>query len=245
MVNEGQGIAMKAQILRRYFLGQGNRGGYRQAAKRFLALWVIGWAAIPLGAVAQATLLSPEDIVLETSQRVLEALKDQQVTPADNPEYFHRLANEFIVPHFDFARMSRRVLGKHWRHATKEQRLEFMAQFRQLLVRTYVTALHKYSTEDIRDFLRDRIKVLPVNSPPQATKVTVKVLVESENGGPPININLNLYRNKENAWKVEDVQVEGVSLVTNYRASFYREIRAGGVQGLIDKLALRNQHVMN
>ncbi|WP_240761674.1 MlaC/ttg2D family ABC transporter substrate-binding protein [Nitrosococcus wardiae] len=213
-------------------------------AKRFLALGIMVWALMPLGMAAQAALLSPRDIVLETSQRVLAALKDQQVSPADNPEYFYHLANELIVPHFDFGRMSRRVLGKHWRQATKEQQLDFVTQFRQLLVRTYVTALHKYSTEDIRSFLKERIKVLPVNLPPEATRVSVKVQVESENGGPPINIALNLYLNQEKNWKVEDVQVEGVSLVTNYRATFYREIRVGGIQGLIDKLTSRNQHAM-
>ncbi|ADE13949.1 toluene tolerance family protein [Nitrosococcus halophilus Nc 4] len=227
-----------------HFLGQRSDGGHKPMAKRFLALGIMVWAIMPLGMAAQANLLSPRDIVLETSQRVLEALKDQQVSPADNPEYFYRLANELIVPHFDFGRMSRRVLGKHWRQATEEQQLDFTAQFRQLLVRTYVTALHKYSTEDIRNFLQERIKVLPVNHPPEATRVNVKVQVENENGGPPIHIAVNLYLNKEKSWKVEDVQVEGVSLVTNYRATFYREIRVGGIQGLIDKLALRNQHAM-
>jgi phospholipid transport system substrate-binding protein len=206
-------------------------------------MWVMVLAVVGLGMIVQAApLTSPRDIVLETSQRVLEALKKQHITVADDPEYFYHLADELIVPHFDFWRMSRRVLGKYWRQGTDEQRADFVMQFRQLLVRTYVTALYKYSTEDIENFLRERIQVLPVNYPPEATRVDVKLLVEGQKGRPPINMTLNLYLNNKKMWKVDDVQVEGVSLVTNYRATFYREIRVGGIQGLIDKLVSRNRH---
>jgi phospholipid transport system substrate-binding protein len=214
---------------------------YKYIMRRFFMIL----AVFGLGMAVQATTIpSPRDVVLETSQRVLEALKNRHVTVADDPEYFYRLANEMIVPHFNFRRMSQRVLGKYWRQATDEQRTDFVIQFRQLLIRTYITALYKYSTEDIQNFLQERIKVLPVNYPPGATRVDVKVLVEGQNGGPPINMTLNLYLNKEKIWKVDDVQVEGVSLVTNYRTTFYREIRAGGIQGLINKLVSRNQHAM-
>jgi phospholipid transport system substrate-binding protein len=208
-------------------------------------MWFMTLAVLGLGMIAQATTIpSPRDVVLNTSQRVLEALKNQQITVADDPEYFYGLADELIVPHFNFRRMSQRVLGKYWHQATDKQRSDFVNQFHQLLVRTYVTALYKYSAKDITNFLQERIKVLPVNYPPEATRVNVKVLVEGQNGGPPINMTLNLYLNKEKIWKVDDVQVEGVSLVTNYRATFYREIHTGGIQGLIDKLASRNQHAI-
>lgn len=208
--------------------------------KRYGAIGLIAGVGILLGGVVQAA-TSPQEIVRETSQRVLEALQDQQMTVADNPEYFYRLANEFIIPHFDFRRMSQRVLGKYWRQATSEQRSKFVTQFRQLLVRIYVTALYKYSAEDIRSFLTERIKILPANYLPGARRATVKVLIERSAGGPPINMALDLYLNEKQVWKVDDVQVEGVSLVTNYRASFYREIRTGGIQRLINRLAARNQ----
>lgn len=212
--------------------------------KRHLRVaWVIVVASFLSEGLAQAA-ASPQDVVRQTSQRVLEALKDRQTTTVDKQEYLYHLADEFVVPHFDFRRMSQRVLGKYWRQATREQRIGFVAQFRQLLVRTYVTALYKYSAEDMRNFLAEQIKVLPANYPPGAERATVKVLVDRESGGPPINMALDLYLNKEQAWKVDDVQVEGVSLVTNYRAGFYREIDIGGIQNLIDRLAARNQQAM-
>lgn len=212
--------------------------------KRSLAIWMVTLVVLGLDIVAQAAPPSPRDVVLETSQRVLEALKDKHITVADDPKYFYRLANKLIVPHFDFQRMSQRVLGKYWRQATAEQQGNFVTQFCQLLVRTYVTALYKYSTQDIENFLQNQIKVLPVNYPPEATRVDVKLLVERQRGGPPIDMTLNLYLNKEESWKVDDVKVEGVSLVTNYRSTFYREIRVEGIQGLIDKLTSRNQQAM-
>lgn len=211
--------------------------------KRCLIIGAMAGASLLLaGEIHAAT--SPQDVVRETSQRVLEALEDQQITIADNQKYFYRLADELIVPHFDFRRMSQRVLGKYWRQATREQQSDFVAQFRQMLVRTYVTALYKYSAEDIRHFLAKQIKILPANYSPEAERATVKVLVDRESGGPPINMALDLYLTREHVWKVDDVQVEGVSLVTNYRVTFYREIRAGGIQRLIDKLAAHNQQAM-
>jgi phospholipid transport system substrate-binding protein len=209
---------------------------------KLLAGLLMVWAIMLLGAGKAAA--SPRDTVIETLQQVLEMLQERQIEVAEDPTYFYELADEIVAPHFDFRRMSQRVLGRYWREATEEQRAAFAAEFRRLLVRTYVSALRTYTTEDIRDFIEERIRVLPARYSPEATRANIRVLVEQERGGPPINLSLSLYRRNDDTWKVDDVQVEGASLVTTHRTTFSREIRALGIEGLIDKLAERNRQAL-
>jgi phospholipid transport system substrate-binding protein len=214
---------------------------WKHFSKQDLAGLFMAWAILLGSGTATA---SPQDTVIETLQEVLEILQERQIEVADDPAYFYRLADEIVAPHFDFRRMSQRVLGRYWREATEEQRSAFAAEFRQLLVRTYVNALRNYTTKDMREFIEERIKVLPTRYSPDATRANVRVLVEPERGGPPINLTLSLYRRGEETWKVDDVQVEGASLVTTHRATFSREIRTLGIDGLIETLAERNRQAL-
>ncbi|WP_430010143.1 MlaC/ttg2D family ABC transporter substrate-binding protein, partial [Methylophaga lonarensis] len=60
---------------------------------------------------------------------------------------------------------------------------------------------------------------------------------------PPVSVNLALYKNKDGEWKVYDVRIEGISLVTNYRSTFANEIRNGGIEALIQSLSERNERI--
>jgi phospholipid transport system substrate-binding protein len=126
--------------------------------------------------------------------------------------------------------MSRWTLGHYWRSATPEQRARFVAQFRQLLMRTYGHTLMEY-----RD---TKIRYLPLLAAPGAQRVTVRCEAEQA-GGSPIQLAYAMYLTGD-GWKVYDVQVEGVSLVTNYRSSFAAIIHNQGMDGLIRALAEKN-----
>ncbi|HEB95597.1 MAG TPA: ABC transporter substrate-binding protein, partial [Sedimenticola thiotaurini] len=128
---------------------------------------------------------------------------------------------------FDFERMSRLALGRHWRKASEQQRQAFVAAFRQLLVRTYATALLNYSDE--------QIVYKPLRQEPTGKEAVVNTLV-SEPGGAPVPIDYRLHLGSDGHWRVYDVIVDGVSLVSNYRSSFGSEIRRRGMDGLIRKL---------
>jgi phospholipid transport system substrate-binding protein len=146
------------------------------------------------------------------------------------------VVEEYILPHFDFERMSQLVLGKNWRNANPEERQQFVEEFRLLLVRTYATAMLKYSDQ--------KISYLPDRGKPGEGDVVVQTEIEQP-GGPPIPIDYSLHR-KGDAWKVYDVKIDNVSLVVNYRGTFAGEIRNGGSVGaLISKLRERNQQARN
>jgi len=179
------------------------------------------------GAVASD--ISPQELVRDTSSRMLAALRDERQVIAENPGRLYELVSDIVLPYFDFQKMIQWVLGKNWRRARPEQRTRFVEQFRNLLIRTYGTALSDYADE--------KIIYLPFNDAGDQRKVTVRT--EIEQGGSTIPIFYSMY-NSEQGWKVYDVAISGVSLVTNYRSTFGNIIRGEGMDSLIRQLEEKN-----
>jgi phospholipid transport system substrate-binding protein len=174
---------------------------------------------------------SPQEMVKQTADQMLDKLRTERKVIDEHPERIYELVNQIVLPHFDFERMSSWVLGKYWRRATPEQRKEFVEQFRTLLVRTYAKSLSSYTD--------NKITYLPFRGGPQQTDVKVRTEVDQP-GGFPIPIDYDLYL-KGDEWKVYDVTIDGVSLVTNYRTTFANQIRQNGLDKLIASLADRNK----
>ncbi len=186
-----------------------------------LISWSAAWAAVPT---------EPQELIQYVANQTLERIKKEKARIKANPSRINALVDELILPHFDFERMSRWVLGKYWRKATADQKKRFVAEFKDLLIRTYGNSLLEYSDQ--------KITYLPFRNKPGATEVTVRSEVEQP-GGFPIPINYRLYK-KGNEWKVYDVVIDDVSLIANYRTSFSREIRKSSLEHLIETLAEKN-----
>ena len=182
------------------------------------------------GSALAATNSDPAALVKDTSERMLEVLRERRAQLQDEPELIYGLVEDIVLPHFDFTRMSRWVLGKYWRKATPEQRRRFEKEFRMLLVKTYATSL--------LEFVDDEFRYPPLRVGKAAKKVTVRTDV-LRSGAAPVRIEYRLFRGKK-GWKAYDVLVEGVSLVANYRSSFAEEIRQKGLDGLITRLVEHN-----
>lgn len=183
----------------------------------------------PLLAVADAT--PPDVLVKNTANEVLTIIKSDKDIQAGDMSKITALAEEKILPQFDFNRMSRMVLGKYWGSATPDQQKQFIAQFRTLLIRTYASALSKYRDQTI-DYK-------PLRADPAATDVTVKTQI-NQPGGQPIPLDYSLIKNPD-GWKVYDVVVEGLSLVTSYRGQFAPLARQGGMDEVIRQLTDKNK----
>lgn len=196
-------------------------------------------AGFAMVAVALLLLSSPalqasaeaQQLVIDTSTRVLERLRQDQENLQANPELIYPLVEDLVLPHFDFERMSIWVLGKNWRKADSQQQQQFIDAFRTLLVRTYAKALLEYTDQEI--------KYLPFHAEEDAKRVTVRTEI-AQPGGVNIPLNYSMFLNEKGKWKVYDISVDGVSLVTNYRTSFASEIRQGGIAKLLDRLAEMN-----
>lgn len=199
-----------------------------------LALSVTFVLLFAYGAASSAKATSSaEEVVKTTANQVLAKLRSERETLRQKPTELYRLVNQLIIPHFDFRRMSQWVLGRYWRTASEDQRKEFIVQFRTLLVRTYATALLEYSDQDIQ--------YMPVQAPNGAKTVTVKTKVERPGTSPiPINYSMHVH---DGTWKVFDVAVDGVSLVSTYRSTFASQIRQDGLGTLINNLKKRNKEL--
>jgi phospholipid transport system substrate-binding protein len=180
--------------------------------------------------LAQAE-LSADELVKRTADDVLSAIKSDKDIQAGDQKKIFALAEEKILPNFDFDRVCRMVLGKNWRSATPEQQAAFQKEFRTLLLRTYATALGKYKDQVI--------EYKPMRAEAGAKNVSVKTQI-LQSGGQPITVDYSLVK-AENGWKVYDIVIESVSLVTNYRSQFSSEIRQNGIDSLNKKLADKNK----
>lgn len=173
----------------------------------------------------------PDELVKRTAEDVLATVKSDKDIQAGDQEKIFALAEEKIVPNFNFDKVSRMVLGKNWTKATPEQKAAFQAEFRTLLIRTYASALSKYRDQTIE------YKPLRIANGSNVASVKTQIL---QPGGQPIAVDYTLEKQAD-TWKVYDIVIEGVSLVTNYRGQFAQEIRQNGMDSLIKKLADKNK----
>jgi phospholipid transport system substrate-binding protein len=199
---------------------------FKKLLKKLLIV-VSMWA---LGGVAFAQDATPDELVRKSTTEVLGMLKADKELAAGDPAKVEKLANEKILPYFNFQRMTQLAVGRSWREATDSQKTALIDEFRRLLVRTYSASLSQFKNQNI--------DVKPLKLTPSDTEVVVKTLI-AQPGAQSIPIDYSMEKTND-GWKVFDVLIDGVSLVTNYRSSFSTEIKNSGIDGLVKSLADRN-----
>jgi phospholipid transport system substrate-binding protein len=186
-------------------------------------------ALAPLGALAADE--APDAMVKRIADEVVAIVKTDKDLQAGNSAKVVQLAEEKVLPHFDFTRMTRLAVGRNWQQATPEQREALTKEFRTLLVRTYSSSLSQYRDQ--------KIQVKPLQVSPGDEDVIVRTAILQENG-PQIPIDYRMEKAKD-GWKVYDVVIDGASLVTTYRGSFNDQIQRGGIDALVKTLQERNR----
>ena len=185
-------------------------------------------AAFLLPAVGLAS-TQPDQLVRTTTDKIIKLLRENHKVYEQDTKKLQAMVYAEILPHFDFAAMSKLVLGRYWRDATEKQREQFTGEFRDLLVRTYSTALLKYSDQEI--------VYLPYRGRPEDRSTVVSVEIRQQaRGSTSIPMQYSFY-NRDNAWKVYDVTIDGISLVTNYRSTYAEKIKNQGLDALIADLS--------
>lgn len=175
--------------------------------------------------------LAPDVLVSAVTSEVIAIIRQDKDIQAGNPAKVAELIETRILPHFDFARMTRIAVARNWRLATSGQQEALVTEFKTLLVRTYSTALSGY---------RDQvIEYKPLRAAPGATEVTVRSDVQ-QSGRERMTIDYDMEKTPA-GWKVYDIKIAGVSLVTTYRDTFASRVRDGGIEGLIKSLSDKNR----
>ncbi len=184
-----------------------------------------------LTTAATENLLAPQKIIDNTSQMLLAKLVDPDF--ASNKMEIRTFVDKNIFPNIDTVRMSALVLGKHWRKASKQQKKQFIAAFKNLLVNTYSSTF----TEQFKDWT---IQYLPLKLKTNAKKAFVKTKVQ-QTGKPASSIDYSMILHN-GQWKIYDIKVEGISLVISNRTSFSQMIKkAGSLDKVISKLEQKNK----
>jgi len=170
--------------------------------------------------------VAPDTLIRAVSSEVIEAVRRDPAIRAGDAAKAAQLIESTIAPHIDFTRAARIALGPAWRQADAAQREELVRRFHALIVRAYSIALSSY-----RD---DEIAVLPLRGPAAGDEVTVRSQVRRP-GTAPIGVDYEMERTAA-GWKFYDVRIDGISLMSSYRAAFADEVRNRGVDGLLRTL---------
>jgi phospholipid transport system substrate-binding protein len=171
-----------------------------------------GWAA-----TAQEQLKGAIDRVVSTLDSP--AMKGEGKA-ADRRAAVRQIANEI----FDFGEIARRSLGRYWQPLSEAQRAEFLGLFGDLLERSYISKIELYGGEKIV-YSGERMDG-------DLAIVSTKIITKN---GTEVPIDYRLFR-RGDSWKVYDVNIEGISLVSNYRTQFNKIIQSSGYNTLVDRM---------
>ena len=175
--------------------------------------------------------VAPDALLKSVTAEVIALIRQDEDIQAGAPAKVAALVETRILQLFNFTRMTQIAVARNWRFATPAQRMALTTEFRLLLVRTYSASLSRY---------RDRsVEFKPLRAAPGDTEVTVRSLVR-QSGVAPITMNFDMEKVAA-GWKVYDIKIDGVSLITTYRETFAGKVREGGVDGLIKSLSDKNR----
>lgn len=190
------------------------------------------FSSLVIAVTAMAQEVAPDALIKSVTNEVLEIVRKDKDIQSGNTKKAIELVEAKVLPHFNFTRMTQLALARDWRQANAAQQKVLTDEFRLLLVRTYSKALTEYKNQTI-DFKPFAAK---------AGETDVRVRTEIKQSGAGKNIELDYFLEKSaGGWKVYDIEVGGISLVTNYRDSFAAEVRNNGIDGLIKSLQAKNK----
>jgi phospholipid transport system substrate-binding protein len=198
--------------------------------KRLMSAWALAASAL-LALTLHAQELSPDQLVQRVTDDVLSSIKSDKQLAAGDKQKALKLAEEKVLPHIDFEEATRLAVGRAWREANPEQRKKLVDEFRRMLVRTYSNAIESYQGQTL--------KVLPSRGKQSDDDTTVRTQFIRA-GGKPLPIDFQM-RKTDKGWKIYDIVVEGVSLVLTYRSEFEQVVKQGGIDGLLKRLAQKNE----
>ena len=190
------------------------------------------FSGLLIASTAMAQEVAPDVLVKTVTNEVLEIVRKDKEIQSGNTKKAIDLVEVKVLPHFNFTRMTQLALARDWRQASAAQQKTLTDEFHVLLVRTYSKALTEYKNQTIN--------YKPFSM--KAGETDVRVRTEIRQSGAGKNIEMDYYLEKSaSGWKVYDIEVGGISLITNYRESFASEVRNSGIDGLIKLLQTKNK----
>lgn len=194
-------------------------------------------------AAVKPSIQPPDEMLKIATKKMLRSINENRAEIKQSPEKLKSLVEEIILPHLDFIAASKAVMGKYWRRAAKEQKIKFIRQFRLLLLRFYSSALSEYLNGRDKDLDENLIHYFPIKLKDDDKTLTVRAEVKPDSGGQPIPIRYRMHLTKK-GWKIYDVSVEGISMITTYKNNFATQFKTQGIDALIASLKEKNAQML-
>lgn len=198
-------------------------GSGRYNVAVFFVMIFIGVCASSVYAAAEG----PTQQLRPTLERLIEIIQDPELQGKENREKRRQTVMRVVKSRFDFEEMSKRVLGATWRDITSEEREKFVTQMTNLLENNYIGQLENYSGQTV-EYVDERIR---------RQRAQVSTLVKNNGTTYPVYY---VMQKDEDKWMVYDVNIEGVSLIRNYRAQFKSILHKEKFEGLLHIMKEKN-----
>lgn len=164
-------------------------------------------------------------VIAQTVEEVLAVLRDKSASTEDRI----RSIEEIVYGRFDLYVMSRLVLARNWKRFSEEQKAEYVEEFKRYLTNSYGSRIERYDQQ--------RVEIIGERKEPRGDVVVRTKIVGGEFEGTLVDYRL---RNQTGDWRVIDVVIEGISMVSNYRDQFKSIVSGGGPERLLEKLREKN-----
>lgn len=188
----------------------------------------IAWGLAGTLSPSTAMAVTATEAVKTAIDQVVGVLEDKELKKPDRVAERRQRLQKIFNDRFSYEEMSKRSLGAQWNNLSETQRQQFVDLFRQLLARTYTGTIEGYSGE--------RFQYLNEHTEGDYAEVRTKLV--SRKGEIPINYRL---LSKGGEWQVYDIVVDGISMVSNYRAQFTKIIRTSSYEDLVKKLQNKSE----
>lgn len=185
---------------------------------------------LAVAGVARAEAVAADAFVRQLSNDVVDSVKADKAIQGGDVGRIRALVDTKVMPHVNFERMTAMSVGPQWRGATPDQRKRMLEEFKLLLVNTYAGAMTQVKDQTIT--------VKPLRGAPVDGEVVVKS--EVRGSGEPIQLDYRLEKAGD-GWKIYDVNVGGFWVVEAYKGQFSKDLAAGGLDALINRLAEKNK----
>ena len=170
----------------------------------------------------------PDQLIRQTVERLIDELTERKAELERDRPQLYELVSRVIVEHIAVDKIAKLVLAQHWRNASVDQRVRFTDEFAKILIRTYASALFDYTGHEEMSF-----QPLQLTGDERTAVVRTDVKLP---GVQAIQVNYNFLRLENGEWKIFDVTIEGISLITIFQFSYARIIQTEGLDGLISQL---------
>jgi phospholipid transport system substrate-binding protein len=193
-------------------------------------------------AATAPSIQAPDDLLKAATIEMLHSINEHRAEIKQSPDKLKSLVEQIILPHLDFIAASKIVMGKYWRLAEQKQKIAFIQQFRILLLRFYSSALAEYLSGNDKKLADNLIQYFPIKLNEGETSLTVRAeLIPDSGQAIPIHYRMHL---TSKGWKIYDVAVEGISMITTYKTNFATQFKTEGIDALIASIEEKNKQLL-